>query len=282
VQSRAEDRPASQMYDVIDSHNQETSIAIALRHHLPASERWTIRFTSEIDSTNAWARRELFNVSVPAVFITDHQTAGRGRMGRSWADQPGSNILLSIVLPSLLESDRSLTPLLSALAVAFAIEDTFPEVLPSLKWPNDVLIGGRKVAGILAEQTSHRSEAVTIIGIGINVNQATFPKGLRRPATSIKLATGKDIDRQKLLGAVVNRVRAVMDRSADPAPMLDEYRSRVMGHGERTSITIRPDDSPVEGVFVGIEDDGAMCLATPGGIERFHAGELQAEGDSAQ
>jgi BirA family transcriptional regulator, biotin operon repressor / biotin---[acetyl-CoA-carboxylase] ligase len=142
-----------------------------------------------------------------AVAVTDEQTEGRGRLGRSWHAPAGSSLLFSIVLTPPVAADR--LPELSLVAGA-AVADAIAEVTglaPTVKHPNDVLIGGRKVAGILAEA----SEGRVVLGIGINVSQAEaeLPPGV--DATSLRAAGAKDGDRGQLLATVLARLEAGYD-----------------------------------------------------------------------
>jgi BirA family biotin operon repressor/biotin-[acetyl-CoA-carboxylase] ligase len=142
-----------------------------------------------------------------AVAVTDEQTEGRGRLGRSWHAPAGSSLLFSIVLTPRVPADR--LPELSLVAGA-AVAEAIGEVThltPTVKHPNDVLVGERKVAGILAEA----SEGRVALGIGINVSQAEdeLPPGVE--ATSLRLAGAEDVDRSELLAAVLARLEAGYD-----------------------------------------------------------------------
>jgi BirA family biotin operon repressor/biotin-[acetyl-CoA-carboxylase] ligase len=139
-----------------------------------------------------------------AVACTEEQTEGRGRLGRSWHAPPRSSVLVSVLLTPTVEASR--LPELSlvagrAVADAIAVETGLG---PSLKFPNDVLVGERKVAGILAEATEGR----VVLGIGVNVNQTVeqLPAETQTPATSLRLETGGDLDRARLLVSILERL----------------------------------------------------------------------------
>jgi BirA family biotin operon repressor/biotin-[acetyl-CoA-carboxylase] ligase len=143
------------------------------------------------------------------VVATDHQTAGRGRLGRVWEDAPGTSLLFSVLLRPSVPADR--LPELSVVG-AEAVADVVRELtaLPvEVKEPNDVLVGGRKVAGVLGEA----SEGRVVLGIGINVAQtaAELPPETRLPATSLALETGGALDRGELLAAVLERLERRYD-----------------------------------------------------------------------
>ncbi len=182
------------------------------------------------DSTNLRAR-ELADQDAPegTVIVADEQTAGRGRQGRSWRTEPGTSLLFSVLLRPSLPSDRSvLMTFGAAVAVAEAVEEV-TGLSAQTKWPNDLLLDGRKFCGILLEGTLGRAQTASIIvGIGINVNQTGMPDGLRLPATSLRMITGRTIDRVALLRstlAALDRWYATLQDGAT-APLLDAWRAR--------------------------------------------------------
>lgn len=144
-----------------------------------------------------------------AVATTDEQTAGRGRLGREWVAPPGSSVLASIALrPAVPTEKLAELSLVAGRAVALALAE-FAQVAPEVKWPNDVLIGGRKVAGILAEAREGR----VVLGIGVNVLQTEdeLPTRAQHPATSLLLATGRHVPRAELLAAVLDHLEREHD-----------------------------------------------------------------------
>jgi BirA family biotin operon repressor/biotin-[acetyl-CoA-carboxylase] ligase len=143
-------------------------------------------------------------------FVTEHQTEGRGRLDRSWHAPPGSSVLMSVCLRPQVEPARlpELT-VVAAGAVAAAIAAT-TGLEAALKHPNDVLVDGRKVAGILAEA----SEGRVVLGIGVNVNQTELPAETRLPATSLRLETGREHDRAELVAEILNRLGPAIDEWA--------------------------------------------------------------------
>lgn len=170
----------------------------AVRPHLSGSFGERYLYAAEVTST----QEVLAGSHHPhgAVAVAEHQTAGRGRSGRSWDDTPATGLLFSVLLrppPGLPLPQLSLV---AGLAVATAI-DRETGCRAMIKWPNDVLIAGRKVCGILLEA----SDSVVVCGIGINVNQAhdELPRETRLPATSLRIATQRELDRGALLAAVL-------------------------------------------------------------------------------
>jgi len=145
-----------------------------------------------------------------SVVIADSQAAGRGRRGRPWHDEPGASLLVSIVLRPRVPAARLATLSLTAgVALAEALERA-AGLDARLKWPNDVLVGGRKLAGILLESrlgvAPAGGSAVVALGIGVNLTQRTFPVELRDRATSVRLAGGRDVDRDGLLTEILARL----------------------------------------------------------------------------
>jgi len=164
-----------------------------------------------IDSTNAEAlRRAKEGGEEGEVFIADRQTAGRGRMGRSWESPAGKNIYISFLLKPKLAPPKA--PLLTLVAGEAVFETLFPLLPPPLKSrfrikrPNDLYLKDKKVAGILTEAGSSRGEIDwVVVGIGINVNADPddFSPEIQETATSLKIATGKEIDREPIISALV-------------------------------------------------------------------------------
>jgi BirA family biotin operon repressor/biotin-[acetyl-CoA-carboxylase] ligase len=204
------------------------------------------------------------------VVLADHQTGGRGRRGRRWEDEPGTSLLASILVRPQLEPSR--LPTLSyatAVAVAEALAGVAP-LEPRLKWPNDVLVGGLKIAGILLE--SRLSPVpIVVIGIGINLTQRRFPAPLAGRATSVALATGRAVDREVVLGALLDRFDAWRSRLGVEgfAPVRARWLALSDTIGRRVSLDGRT------GLAVDLDLDGALVLETAGGRHRAVAGALE-------
>jgi BirA family transcriptional regulator, biotin operon repressor / biotin---[acetyl-CoA-carboxylase] ligase len=207
------------------------------------------------------------------VVLADEQTAGRGRAGRIWAGPRGTAVLMSVVLRPPLRPDRlSTLPLVAGVAVAEAIE-TFAPTTCQLKWPNDVLIEGRKVAGVLlSARTSAGSVDHAILGVGINVTTpaAALPDG----ATSILAATGAPLDRRALAESLFDRIGANYDAFVrfDGRPDLATWRRRAVYLGRL--VRLQDGESVVYGRLVDVDDDGAVLLDVGGARRRIVAGDL--------
>lgn len=226
----------------------------------------------EVDSTQTEARR-LADAGAPegTVVRAEHQTRGRGRLGRQWVDESGSALLLSIVLRPAVDASRlSQLSLVAGVAAAEALGEV--SGLPvSLSWPNDLLLRGLKVAGILAESYASPDAApVVILGIGINVNQTRFPPDLGGRATSLALEAGHPFDRQGLLTAVLGRLEPWYRRWVAEGfqPVRQAWRRGSVTLGRRVAI-----GEGASGIAVDLAEDGALIVRTDsGGVVRRVAG----------
>jgi len=205
------------------------------------------------------------------VVVADSQASGRGRRGRPWLDEPGASLLASIVLRPRLEPARLPGLSLAAgVAVAEALTRT-AGVTPRLKWPNDVLVAGRKLAGILLESRVIGERSTTILGIGVNLSQRVFPADLAQRATSIWLVSGRLVDRDALLAALLDALgewRRRLERQGF-APVRARWRALADTLGRTVTV------DGVSGVAVDVDADGALVVAdTDGRRRRVVAGEV--------
>lgn len=207
------------------------------------------------DSTNERAK-ELALAGAPhgTLVTADEQTAGRGRQGREWTAPPRSAVLMSVVLRELDE----MLPLAAAVAVAEAVPGD-----ATIKWPNDIWIDGRKVAGILVE--GRPQEGWAVLGAGLNVSSEAFPGELAQSATSLRLS-GIEGDTESVLASILRQLDEWL--GAPPARVLDAWRSRDALKGQRVRWT------GGEGVADGIDDSGALVVETSTGVVTLDAGEV--------
>jgi BirA family biotin operon repressor/biotin-[acetyl-CoA-carboxylase] ligase len=211
----------------------------------------------KIGSTNTTAMAAAAKgASEGSVFLAEEQTAGRGRGSNSWQSPQSTGIYCSVILrPPLPPSDILVLSLAVGLAVQAAIQQVDPKVNVDLKWPNDVLIDGKKVCGILAEMNAEATRVrYIVVGIGLNVNQASFSKDLA--ATSLRLVTGSEWSRVELVGALLKS----LDR---------EYRQLVESSDARESILQRfaASSSWTVGKNVRIEENGAAFAGITEGLD---------------
>jgi BirA family biotin operon repressor/biotin-[acetyl-CoA-carboxylase] ligase len=237
------------------------------------SDPFTVFHHETIGSTNDEARRLAADGAPHGTVVhADEQTAGRGRLAHTWFS-PQGNLYLSILLRTGLPATRaSELSFLSALAVADTVEVLLPrQIRAMLKWPNDVLVSGAKIAGILLEQ----SDDATVIGIGLNVLQA--PSNTAYKTTTIVANGGiasVDGARDILLGRLAFHLAEW--RSTGFGPIREQWleRSYPVGAAIRANVA----GQSVSGHFVGLDPDGALLLDTPEGRRRIVAGEIVAAG----
>lgn len=213
----------------------------------------------------------------PAVLVTDHQTAGRGTKGRSWFDPPGGSLLLSVRLfPTLAPSKLHLLTMALSVAAAEAC-GAVAGVEVGLKWPNDLFVDDRKLAGVLAESSvrAGRVDAV-VIGIGLNVNwPAETPADLGEIAVALNQVAGHDIDRAALAIALVvnfDRELAELEGPAGEGTVLGRYRHRSATLGR--TVRVELPDGPLVGEAVDLTDDGLLVVRIDGEDRSFAAADV--------
>jgi BirA family biotin operon repressor/biotin-[acetyl-CoA-carboxylase] ligase len=238
-----------------------------------------LHYHRAVTSTNAEARTlAVSGAPEGAVVIAESQTAGRGRLGRRWSSPAGRGLLLSVLLrPALPMRDVHLLTLVVACAVAQAIE-AMTSVPTSIKWPNDLFLGDRKVGGILLEIAGEQDAVDWVIaGIGINVNTELdeLPASLSRSAGSLKSASGAAVDRSELLARILLTldVEYAAALSTGFARSFDGFRDRDYLLGRRISVQTK--DGGVPGRALGIDDRGALLVqVSRRQVRRYHAGEV--------
>ena len=210
--------------------------------------------------------------------IAEAQTAGRGRLGRTWHSPRGVNLYCSIVLrPALPPAAVPQVALVAGVAVAAALAET-AGCTPRIKWPNDVLVDGRKVAGVLTEMEAEVERVQhVILGIGVNLNaaQRAFPPELRDRATSLFLATGRKVDRAAVTGRLLAALEARYGRFLEGGfeAVRPEWESYSCLTG--TDVRVASPDGEVAGRVLGLDADGALRVARPDGTStRIIAGEV--------
>ncbi|MFM7616278.1 MAG: biotin--[acetyl-CoA-carboxylase] ligase [Actinomycetes bacterium] len=227
-----------------------------------------VRHLAEVDSTNRYALDAArAGEASGLVVVADHQTAGRGRLGRTWEAPAGASLLMSVLLrPALRLEAMHLLTMAAGLAVAEAVAEV-AGFTPTLKWPNDLLAGDRKLAGMLTEaEVSDGAVTAVVVGIGVNVQWTDFPPEIAETATACNLVAGRDVPRDALLDAFLARYG---ERLADLDAVPDDYRSRLGTLGQRVRIELA--DETFEGEAVGVADDGALEVRTAAGTSRVVA-----------
>jgi BirA family biotin operon repressor/biotin-[acetyl-CoA-carboxylase] ligase len=233
------------------------------------SDIFMVRHFDTIGSTNDEARRLAGDGAAHGTVIhADEQTAGRGRLARTWFSPPG-NLYLSILLRLNLPPDRMAEiSFLTAVAVAETVEKLLPRrIRPVLKWPNDVLVADAKISGILIES---QDDAI-IVGIGLNVLEAPANAGYK---TTTLVANGGIASVDSARDILLDRlgVNLGLWRAGGFAPIRDAWMARSYPVG--SAIRVNAGGAPLSGAFAGLDQDGALLLDTPAGRQRILAGDV--------
>lgn len=228
-------------------------------------------------STNLLARDAAREGAVSGtVFTTDDQTEGRGRHGRTWVSSAGQNLLFSVLLrPGEPVSDWGRYGMMAGLAVTDALSDAGA----GLKWPNDIVVDGRKCGGILLERVTavspnaaHAARPALVVGIGLNVNQTDFPGDYAVEPVSVALCVGRPVSREALLHAILRGMTRW--QAADVVELRAMYRQRLVHLGSRVSVRPMDGAQAVEGTAVDVASDGALVVDVHGERRTFHAGDV--------
>lgn len=242
----------------------------------------TIYFYEETDTTNNRAR-ELALEGAPegTLVVAEKQTAGRGRRGKVWESPLGTGIWMSLVLrPQIMPAEASVLTLLCGLATVETIEAE-TGLSAGIKWPNDILINGKKAVGILTEMDCEMSEVHFVIpGIGINVNTASFPPEIAEIATSLYLECGKTVSRRRLVHKVLERLEEHYEtflRTGSFAAMLEDYRKHCITLGKEVHVLGR---EPFFAEALDITPEGELLVrrADNGKEEVVFSGEVSIRG----
>jgi BirA family biotin operon repressor/biotin-[acetyl-CoA-carboxylase] ligase len=227
-----------------------------------------------VDSTNAYAA-SLSDAEEGTVVVAQEQTAGRGRLGRSWLSEKGKNLTFSVILkPGSPAEIGGLVSLLAGLAVAETL-GSVGGLSPECKWPNDVLLGGRKVCGILTESTITGGTLTrAIVGIGLNVNQTAFPGDLQPPPTSLMIETGHEFNLTAVLSALLGTLeRRYSDfRTGKYDTIIREWKKLSTTIGQ--TLSIKTGEGEIRGLATGVAPDGALLVEVNGSQRKIHAADI--------
>jgi BirA family biotin operon repressor/biotin-[acetyl-CoA-carboxylase] ligase len=243
------------------------------RERLEALPHWSVKIFDAVPSTNAYAA-DLARDGAPErlVVVAEHQTRGRGRLDRVWETPARSALTLSILLRPTIEPERwPWLPLVTGLAVA----DAIPGDDDRMKWPNDVLLGEKKVAGILVERVETPDGPAAVVGVGINVTMTDDE--LPVPTATSLVLEGHDLPRDELLlGFLVafdDRARSWSDRSVTGDVLREEYAARCATIGQDVRVDV-PAGGPVEGRAVDVDSGGRLVVETADGRTAVGAGDV--------
>ena len=262
---------------VTDGIYNETTIADQIH------TKWagkTVHFARETDSTNLWIKR-LAKEGAPegTLALAEFQSAGRGRLGRSWEVPEGTSVMMSILLRPKFEPQYApMLTLVMGMAVARAVKKLGFDV--SIKWPNDVVVSHKKICGILTEMGVRDGKIdYAVIGVGINVNIREFPEEMADKATSLYLESGKEFDRSQIPGLVMEAFEKYYEKFAatcDLSGLKEEYESILANDNQPVRVLAK---EPYEGVARGITDGGELLVEkTDGTIVAVSAGEVSVRG----
>ena len=262
---------------VTDGIYNETTIADQIH------TKWagkTVHFARETDSTNLWIKRlAKEGASEGTLALAEFQSAGRGRLGRSWEVPEGTSVMMSILLRPKFEPQYAPTlTLVMGMAVAKAVKSLGFDV--SIKWPNDVVVSHKKICGILTEMGVRDGKIdYAVIGVGINVNIKEFPEEMADKATSLYLESGKEFDRSQIPGLVMEAFEKYYEKFAatcDLSGLKEEYESILANYNQPVRVLAK---EPYEGVARGITDGGELLVEkTDGTIVAVSAGEVSVRG----
>ena len=237
----------------------------------------TYLYEREVPSTNDWADRLAREGGAHGTVVAaDAQSRGKGRLGRRWHSPRGVNLYFSVLLRPAWEVAR-VQPISLAVGVALAEAlESFLPAAPELKWPNDLLWQGKKLAGILVESTlagkqvqQEQQVQHVIVGLGLNVNQEEFPEELAGRAISMKMMTGRTLDRGEVLAGLLGRLEHWidrMDRHGLP-PVVDTWQRYAPWIGRE--ITVQHGNKPLSGTALGLTPLGALRLRDAAGCEAY-------------
>ena len=240
----------------------------------------TVHFARETDSTNLWIKRlAKEGASEGTLALAEFQSAGRGRLGRSWEVPEGTSVMMSILLRPKFEPQYAPTlTLVMGMAVAKAVKSLGFDV--SIKWPNDVVVSHKKICGILTEMGVRDGKIdYAVIGVGINVNIREFPEEMADKATSLYLESGREFDRSQIPGLVMEAFEEYYEKFAatcDLRGLKEEYESILANYNQPVRVLAK---EPYEGVARGITDGGELLVEkTDGTIVAVSAGEVSVRG----
>lgn len=227
-----------------------------------------------LESTNKTAKE---NASLPegSVFFAERQTAGRGRLSRSWSSENGAGIYMSILLKPQIETQKIPTvTLIAGLAVCRALNKSTDDCF-GIKWPNDIILHGKKVCGILAELLPSRE---IVIGIGVNVNNRTFQKDLTDKATSLFAEFGREFDRNAIAANILKELDSLYKifTAGGFSPLQKEYEKLCITVGSHIRV-ITPTEE-YNATAVGVDEYGGLNILHDGIRKTLDSGEVSVRG----
>ncbi|HKR14117.1 MAG TPA: biotin--[acetyl-CoA-carboxylase] ligase [Pyrinomonadaceae bacterium] len=235
-----------------------------------------LRFESLPSTNTEVARQASAGAAEGLAIIADEQTAGRGRLQRAWSSPKGAGLYFSLLLrPTIAVKQWPLITFMAALAVGDALHEAC-DVTTDIKWPNDLLSGERKICGILAESVETPTGRAVVLGIGVNLTSGAYPADIAAAATSVSEASGRTVERETLLAALVqalSRWYSLLHEPDGPAKIVAAWASR-SSYANGKAVQVANGDEVWQGITCGVENDGALRLETMDGIKLVRAGDV--------
>ena len=233
----------------------------------------------EVDSTNEYLKRMVedgYDSDEMLTVTAQFQTAGKGRRGRQWFSDPGTALMFSVLVkPKLAMDDFSMITLIMAMAVRQSLKDI--DIDTRIKWPNDLVLGDKKICGILTEALLESKRL--IVGVGINTNQESIPQELKDSATSILLETDDCVDHDSLLDSILFNFEKLLDRLSESGDMTDlksEYEEALVSLDKE--VTVLDPAGEFNGICKGIDNKGQLIVSHEGQDTYVYAGEVSVRG----
>ncbi|RKY85164.1 biotin--[acetyl-CoA-carboxylase] ligase [candidate division KSB1 bacterium] len=225
-----------------------------------------IYYLKSVSSTNDFGKKLLeLGKYKPAVIISEKQTRGKGRMGRSWSSRFGKGIWMSVIFPFI---EQKKNPFVINYISSLAVQITLKKELglqPEIKWPNDILLLDKKVCGILSETVKLDNNINHIVsGIGLNVNQraSDFPSDFRKNAISLKIATGKELDRTELIISIIRNINNfyLQERNLGCEYLFSQWLKECSTIGKEVELSVK--NGKIKGKAISIDIDGTLNIKT--------------------
>ncbi|MEI6211397.1 MAG: biotin--[acetyl-CoA-carboxylase] ligase [bacterium] len=260
-------------YHLIGVPDMPTEEAVVAQLQTRALGR-PLLFFREVDSTNRQLAKRATDSAEGLTLVADHQTAGRGRMGRAWFSPAGANVYLSVLLrPAVSLAQIPTLPLVVGCVVASTLENMAPRLPVKLKWPNDLHIHGKKLSGILCELTAETDgvqQVIVGIGLNVNLNRGQLPRAIHQSATSLRIETRRAYSRAEVVAEILNQLEPAYHRwcAEGLKPFLPQLATLDLLKGRATRVE-QTGRQAVEGIADGIGEDGTLQLRQPDGSHLF-------------
>jgi BirA family biotin operon repressor/biotin-[acetyl-CoA-carboxylase] ligase len=234
---------------------------------------WRVEHFDEIDSTNSYLAKQV-NAALAEghVIIADYQRSGRGRLGRQWSSPPRASLLCSILLRPQLEADRLQLVVAAVALAARAALVRLCGVRPQIKWPNDLVVGENKLAGLLAEVIGTERDLAVVVGLGVNL---TFPGPEDVPSTSVQLESGLTIAPRALLDIVLEEIetrRALLDSEDGQRALRAEYERASATIGQ--TVRVEQHGGTFTGQARGVDAAGQLLVEVEGVVQSLGVGDV--------